>query len=387
VENIRVTPKGPDVSGYVDSAINNSKLVHDPGTIESFRQVAAIPNGMINLDISTLCNLKCHMCPYYGDQKLGHVDKHVMEYSDVLKVLDKTAAFIPGALISLTCRGELFCHPRAMDVIREIRRRGLRVCFITNGTLFGPDEIQEMIEIGIEEVRFSVDALLPETYEKIRGADKLQTVVSNIWEFLRQMKGLSAIANPKIYLLFVIQNLNIHEYLPFVGYWGDKVHEVMGNKWFTQTQSPLSISSLNKDFPNPARYLCMAPWRDLFIDSEGNAYPCCADSFVTMKLGSIKKQSLREIWLGEPYMRLRKEMLRGEFDEFKQCEQCRNWNVGSKRSYETHNGGLFLCEEYLGYYKYRFLKKFPEQAFNYEEYLFEARKIIKEFGGSRDKRE
>jgi radical SAM protein with 4Fe4S-binding SPASM domain len=132
------------------------------------------------------------------------------------------------------------------------------------------------------------------------------------------------------------------------------------------------MNVINKDFPVPRRYLCIAPWADLYIDSDGNVYPCCGDSFVTMNLGNAAERTLEEIWLGEPYMRLREEMLGADFSEFKQCGKCPVWNLSLKRHYINLNNTTFLRSEYYGVYKYEYKRRFPGEKYLLEKYLKET---------------
>jgi len=378
MNEISITPEGPDTVEFIGNAMERPDAVYGPETAARFRNVAERPPGMINIDASTLCNLRCGMCLLWSGQNAGRVQKRILDYGLFIKIIDDIAEYCPRAAVSLTPRGELFCHPRAMDIIREIKKRGLHFGFVTNGTLFGPDEVQEMINLPVDEIRFSVDALLPETYEKIRGADKHHIVIGNIWETLQRRVSAANGGVTRVNLNFVLQNLNVDEVIPFVAHWAGMVNEIQINKWDTDTDSPLNINNINRNFPKPDRYFCIAPWRDLSIDSDGNVYPCCYDPFVTMNMGSLRDKSLREIWLGERYMRLRSEILRGEFDEFAQCRDCGNWNLSVNVSIERFLGNLLIVEEYFEMTKYKFGTRYPRAKLDFSEYEKQARRLTEE---------
>ncbi len=376
-----MTHTGPDLDEFIKMAMRGSGSVRVPEVKSRFETVAERPSGLVNLDISSICNLKCDMCILWNEKNAGRVLKKTIDYDLLIKIIDEIAVYCPGAVVSLTPRGELFCHPRAMDIIREIKRRGLRVCFVTNGTLIGKDEIQSFIDLKVDEVRFSIDGLLPETYRKIRGVDKLGTVAENVWELARLLRGGAVVGVPKIIINFVLQNLNAAEMVPFLVHWAPIVTHVQVNKWDTDTVSPFSIKNLNREFPLPERYVCTEPWRNISVDSDGNVYPCCYDPFVTMNMGNLKEKSLREIWLGEKYMRLRGALMDGDFSEFPQCRNCGNWNLSMKISFEQMRGVFLGVEEYYEMMKYKALIKYPTAGFDYERYDKEAHELVKRAQG------
>jgi radical SAM protein with 4Fe4S-binding SPASM domain len=65
------------------------------------------------------------------------------------------------------------------------------------------------------------------------------------------------------------------------------------------------------------RALCLAPWVNLHIQTDGSVTPCCES---VQKLGNINREKLVEIWDGPEITALREQMLRGELVEG--CHKC-----------------------------------------------------------------
>ena len=74
--------------------------------------------------------------------------------------------------------------------------------------------------------------------------------------------------------------------------------------------------------PNPAQRasgpICHAPDASLYLDPQGNVRACCQNHW--QHLGSLRTQRLREIWDGEPLVRLREAVASGSYDLG--CELC-----------------------------------------------------------------
>ena len=66
---------------------------------------------------------------------------------------------------------------------------------------------------------------------------------------------------------------------------------------------------------------CVIPFQQMVIRPDGKVSLCSNDSFGKMTLGDLTKQSLREIWYGEAYMRIR-EKLRNGRNEIPLCRAC-----------------------------------------------------------------
>src|SRR5256885_262161 len=75
---------------------------------------------------------------------------------------------------------------------------------------------------------------------------------------------------------------------------------------------------------NPTNPRCHVPWQQMVIDSTGTVAPCCywgAYGNANPPVGNINENTLEEIWNGEGYQRLRKNMAKGDL-EAAGCSAC-----------------------------------------------------------------
>jgi len=73
---------------------------------------------------------------------------------------------------------------------------------------------------------------------------------------------------------------------------------------------------------------CILPWIHLHAFPDGRAYPCCL-SIMNKPIGNFNKQTMKEVWNGDPLKQMRKNML-----EDKTCGEC-------TRCYELERNGFF----------------------------------------------
>lgn len=68
-----------------------------------------------------------------------------------------------------------------------------------------------------------------------------------------------------------------------------------------------------------SKTFCMLPWTHMHIVPEGDVLPCCGVD-LSQPVGSLRKESLKDIWNGEDMRRIRRNMLSGKAS--KECERC-----------------------------------------------------------------
>ena len=76
--------------------------------------------------------------------------------------------------------------------------------------------------------------------------------------------------------------------------------------------------------------LCLMPWLHLHVDTGGKVKACCNTSIT---YGSVRNQTVKEIWNGEKINTFRARLLQGEKD--KRCAICYNKEAAGKSSIRT----------------------------------------------------
>ena len=125
--------------------------------------------------ITHLCNLRCSHC--YQDDYHSHMPKE-----QLLSILNKFADFVSDnhyiGQINLT-GGEPLLHPDFMFLAQEIKKRGLRLGILTNGTLITEDYARFLHGIRPVFVQISLDGT-KNTHDAIRGKDSFSLALKGI---------------------------------------------------------------------------------------------------------------------------------------------------------------------------------------------------------------
>jgi len=111
-----------------------------------------------------------------------------MPYERVIQTLDKYEAYVKEkgyeGQINLT-GGEPMIHPRFFEIAQEIRRRGIRLGILTNGTLIDEARAQKIAELKPVFVQISLDGD-EKVHDAIRGAGNFSKALTGIDNLKRE---------------------------------------------------------------------------------------------------------------------------------------------------------------------------------------------------------
>jgi MoaA/NifB/PqqE/SkfB family radical SAM enzyme len=315
----------------------------------------------ISLVLSNQCNLKCVMCPYhsplftqnrkndYFDDKRWMPVALVERLADELKDNDEPITFHMGEL------DEPMLHPDLPAIVRMLAAVPHSTVHITsNGNLLSEKLGRELIDAGIKSLQFSVDAQTQETYKKIRGA-KLEKVQRNVERFLRLREEL----RPDLYVNLCIINQEgaSDEIEDFKAYWREKgASSVSVYQLFKPAEGDGAHWVVpNKYYEEKKRTPCTALWDQCFVYPEGEVSLCCTTLVRVpqegvISKGNLKERSLREIWSGALYQKVRADLIDERLDDHKYCAECDNWSSSYQYKKTLEDGTEFVYGESMGYY-------------------------------------
>ena len=304
---------------------------------------------MLEVEISTACDLRCTMCE--NPVRTWGAKKQLMAYEDLVKILDEFPHLI---WVDITGIGEGLVHPRFLDMVGEIKRRGLYLELFDPFHRWGPDVTDFMIGVGLNRIQPSVDGATKGTYEAIRIGSNFDTVCANL-RHLFQEKARRKAPLPIVDFHYIVQESNEHEMVDFVAL----VDELAGGQ-----RAGIQYTEILREFPGiqakkvPITEERMAQVREAarrcgvqvwfnrnstgrakadmrqcnawympFIFVDGTVVPCCAQNErgdrpwqVQRSMGNILSKSFRDIWKGGPYAELRQRMRHGGTPDY--CHGC-----------------------------------------------------------------
>lgn len=286
--------------------------------LEALRQKRQIS---LILEVCSRCNLNCNFCDLHSG-KLKDISKHegVMTEELYYKIINdiKNLGYRLKAL-HFHGWGEPLIHKNLPEMIKFAHQQKVseKLILITNGILMDKDIFEQILDSGLDEVRISLDTVDREKYIKIKGRDRLTTVLGNIDYAIQR---LSSKDKMKLYIKIPgtasDSNFNVSE----------EDTQLAINRFKDKNNSNVNIilQPLKTTYDNSI--LNHDPCEEVFytalIKFDGRVSACCLDIFDRLNIGNLNNESLSQILNGEKLHRIRKIHTGGDLSKIPQCLHC-----------------------------------------------------------------
>ena len=298
-------------------------------------KVPALPPRVL-IDFATKCNLRCPMCPVWGSREAQSV-AGMMPVDRARSIINEIAEAKP--LVQPNMYGEPLLVPDLRERITQMKAKGMRVAMNTNGLTLDADMARFFRDAKVDSVMVSIDARTRETLKKVRGIFNLSRIEQAVFTLLRERR---AAVYPRIGVSFTITEANKHEAVSFVDRWVKVVDVVRLGLLFENGTFPGMI------VPTP-RLPCPALYDTMPIHHDGTVSICCLDGFKSQKMGNVCETSVRDVWHGEAFTKVRAAHEAGDWDAVPFCKGCNGWAQASYTE-EERDGLLIRSSPQYVYY-------------------------------------
>lgn len=264
------------------------------------------------------CNYRCVMCPSSEILKKSYAD-----FSLFKEIVDEICGV--AKVIKLNYLGEPLLHKDIAGMIRYCRdHTSAKISMSTNGSLLNGALSREIVDAGLDEIIFSLDANSERVYTQIRKGGDFQKVVRNIENFLEIVGNKD---KPNVIIKLIEMNANKHEIQSFKERWGKHRCTVCVswfNTWANQMCGCEDLSSSLSPNRDVERLSCADLWFQMVVTSAGEVVLCCNDCRNSCVLGNVKDDSIAAIWNGKAIRDIRRVHRQGNYPGI--CEQCIEWS-------------------------------------------------------------
>ncbi|MGV0104709.1 Radical SAM superfamily enzyme, MoaA/NifB/PqqE/SkfB family [Nostoc sp. DSM 114160] len=303
----------------------------------------AVKPSYVRAIVGNTCNLKCVMCPYHSSLlKPTHTtDFFTGNNAMSWKMMEKLAQECgeQGITILIGSVEEPLLHPKIIDFVQICREQGVpRVHITTNGQLLDESRAIALLQAGLTSIDISIDAAETDTYLRVRGAN-LNRVESNVINFLRLRDRLGIPC--EVRTSFVRnQDVTIEEEQKFRERWLAKADSVFVLNLAEYKETNMRLSKINdalqdslKHYIQKAqgRWACLFPFIEMAVLPDGRIYYCIETLFRLgfdkdiASLGDYNQQTLQDIWSGDLFNQLRRDLMLNQLNNRSACKNCDMW--------------------------------------------------------------
>jgi radical SAM protein with 4Fe4S-binding SPASM domain len=242
--------------------------------------------------------------------------------------------------------GESLLHPEYIPMLREMKKDARFVFTYTNAILMNRQTGRELVDAGMDRICVSIGGASRETYRKIRGVDKFDTVVDNL-RFIRDYKKKKGTAKPAVFLEVVAMNSVLHELPSLIELARELEAEavnlthvvVQGEKlraesvWLNSAEAQATFEEAGKladkqgiKFNPPSldekrRGSCSMLLDMMVVNWNGTMMSCPRERYI---IGDLRSAHPADIWNSKGIMELRRELHENGLQSV--CPRCSCWD-------------------------------------------------------------
>jgi len=273
-------------------------------------QVADYPL-LVDLELSSLCNLNCPFCYTLADGFKEKVRATLMDFGLFKKVVDEISGKVFGIRLSL--RGEPTIHPDFIEAVRYAKSKGVQeVSTLTNGSNLTSEFFTRAMEAGIDWITVSFDGLDVE-YEKNRRPLKFEEMYQRLAEISR-IKKCAGRVKPVI---------KIQSVWPAIERNPAEFYEKMALVSDLVAFNPIidySAQAAAQKIPYEKDFICPQLYQRLVVGADGRVLLCANDEQSEHIIGDARTQTIHDIWHGKPMNEVRQ--MHRQQDGFLQMPLC-----------------------------------------------------------------
>ena len=344
------------------------------------RQISMEFPASLFIEPTNLCNLKCSMCPQSlsnfesqpfvgaasmrarneggqgqsqslqqvgsevfpplmggdkgeGDERIEtepplKIEKGFMDFDLYKSIIDESIKFGKRTTIFFHKDGEPLLHPRLPEMIEYAvsRKAAYQTHLSTNAMLLQGKVLEDILKSGIDSIIVNLDAVTPETYEKIKKVPGFEKVEQNVKNFIAMKRSLNLV-KPLIRIKLIPVKENLGEIELFKKKWDKLADEVVISREFTWPGLPEDKAGKAGTEPAPTgnlnRYPCISLWLALTINWDGTVSICCIDFYHRGVLGNLRENTIEKLWRGKKLESIRIAHLEGKFGTVPVCSDCK----------------------------------------------------------------
>lgn len=277
---------------------------------------------LVDLELASICNLRCPMCYTISDEFKKNVNTTRMDWDLYCRIIDEIGGKVPAIRLSL--RGEATLHKRFADCVRYAKDHGIKeVSTLTHGFKLNRDYFAELVDAGIDWITVSIDGT-GETYEKIRKPIKFQALLDKIKDIkkYKEERGLhrpvikvqgiwpAIRENPDLYYDTFAPYVDLVAFNPLIDYLGN-----------------------DSDIAYLDNFTCPQQYQRLVIGADGLVMKCSNDEENREVIGNANTETVHQLWHGEKMNAVR--ALHKEQQGFLKSEVCRRCYLPRETNDET----------------------------------------------------
>ncbi len=297
-----------ELKDRITKKVNENKMEED----------SPFPRKNLLIEVTNKCNNKCLFC--YNDcmrREKKFIDK------DICQKALREAYDLGMREVGFYVVGEPLLDKRLKDFIKYAKDLGYSYVYITtNGLLANLERVKELVDNGLDSIKYSINASNKIDYKMIHRTDGFDIVMKNLKEVYKWKKNNNI--KLKVFVSYISINNTRNE---------KEIDELFKNICDEYIVMPAInqgglIPTINdistkkdEDVNGHFKLPCPYPFNSVVVTVEGYLTACCMDFENLLAYADLNKKSLKESWNNRIIKSFRKKQLAGKVNHTI-CHNC-----------------------------------------------------------------
>ena len=264
-----------------------------------------------NLELTNRCNIACKFCAHkFMKRAPADMDREMIDIC--MKRIDEAGV----RQVTLNTIGETLIASQLKYALAQADKRGLLTLISTNGMALNEKNAKYILDNHCSVMRFSVNSIDKNEYESLHCGASFDGLLKNMRMFRKLRDSCGAATQIRVRMVFPSAAARV-EQDRLRGFWTKYADEtefvVFGNMGGRNGAAPLDEGE---------RTGCRTMKRGINITADGHVTYCPCDFDAQCIVGNVVNSSLREIWEGERFTKIRLAHDKCDFKNLPQCDYC-----------------------------------------------------------------
>ena len=285
----------------------------------------------LQVEPSNVCNLRCPLCHVVTDNK----PRGFLSLCDFKKLINEVGDYL--LFLHFWGWGEPFLNKDFFSMIRFAKDKGIKIITSTNGHFFEDEQnVDQLIDSGLDVLIFAVDGVDKETYEKYRQNGDFEKAIRGLQLLLRRRKE-RGVSLPLVNLRMLITRHNEHQVMQMKDLAQKMGVDILTLKTLCSFDNKTEGEDLvpcnweyrrfeydDKGIPIRKKNRCKKMWNHPTVYLDGTVVPCDYYTGKEFSLGNAftnAGQEFHRVWFGKDFRQFRVRFRKGMCSDLR-CENC-----------------------------------------------------------------
>jgi len=281
----------------------------------------------IDMELTNNCNLHRLFCPTGTGVSVRN--KGFMTDEVFNKIINDIKEEKIGLRFSRW--GEPTLHPKIINFLKMAKKDGHLLHLNTNGQLLNEPFIEDLINSGLDSIKFSFQGADEKSYQEMRQDSCFKKLIENI-KRMHETRGEQMLPYIHISTTTTYETDDeikrfkdeIFPYSDLITVGKTKLEHIEIEKTkLNKSQKELLTELKNKESRAKERLKkCPEVFGKVSIDWDGQITACCSDYNREMIIGDIKEDSIYNIFHNDIVNKYREILRKKEFEKIPHCSRC-----------------------------------------------------------------